>query len=182
MPPSANRRDLPVTAAADIQPHVLVVDDDPAVCHVTGQMLEMHGYQVLYAENGEKALSLFDQYDDQVSILVADVVMPKMSGIEATRKIMKSSPSARIIMVSAMGQESLVMEAIEAGASDFIVKPFKAEDVLSVVRKVLGDGWTAVTRDRSLSAQFEHSIGVTETGCEIFTLSPKGLDKPPFVS
>ncbi|WP_031337064.1 type I methionyl aminopeptidase [Rhodopseudomonas sp. B29] len=48
--------------------------------------------------------------------------------------------------------------------------------------KILSDGWTAVTRDRSLSAQFEHSIGVTETGCEIFTLSPKGLDKPPFVS
>ena len=47
--------------------------------------------------------------------------------------------------------------------------------------KVLGDGWTAVTRDRSLSAQFEHSIGVTETGCEIFTLSPKGYNSPPYV-
>ena len=46
--------------------------------------------------------------------------------------------------------------------------------------KMLDDGWTAVTRDRSLSAQFEHSIGITETGCEIFTLSPKGLDKPPY--
>jgi methionyl aminopeptidase len=46
--------------------------------------------------------------------------------------------------------------------------------------KVLSDGWTAVTRDRSLSAQFEHSIGITETGCEIFTLSPKGLHQPPF--
>jgi methionyl aminopeptidase len=46
--------------------------------------------------------------------------------------------------------------------------------------KILSDGWTAVTRDRSLSAQFEHSIGVTETGCEIFTLSPKGLDRPLF--
>ena len=46
--------------------------------------------------------------------------------------------------------------------------------------KVLGDGWTAVTRDRSLSAQFEHSIGITEDGCEIFTLSPKGLHKPPY--
>jgi methionyl aminopeptidase len=46
--------------------------------------------------------------------------------------------------------------------------------------KVLGDGWTAVTRDRSLSAQFEHSVGVTENGVEIFTLSPKGLDKPPY--
>jgi len=46
--------------------------------------------------------------------------------------------------------------------------------------KVLNDGWTAVTRDRSLSAQFEHSVGVTENGVEIFTLSPKGLDKPPY--
>jgi methionyl aminopeptidase len=46
--------------------------------------------------------------------------------------------------------------------------------------KVLEDGWTAVTRDRSLSAQFEHSIGITDTGCEIFTKSPKGLDKPPY--
>jgi len=46
--------------------------------------------------------------------------------------------------------------------------------------KVLNDGWTAVTRDRSLSAQFEHSVGVTEHGVEIFTLSPKGLDKPPY--
>ena len=46
--------------------------------------------------------------------------------------------------------------------------------------KILNDGWTAVTRDRSLSAQFEHSIGITEDGCEIFTASPKGLDKPPY--
>ena len=46
--------------------------------------------------------------------------------------------------------------------------------------KILSDGWTAVTRDRSLSAQFEHSIGVTDTGCEIFTLSPRKLDKPPY--
>jgi methionyl aminopeptidase len=46
--------------------------------------------------------------------------------------------------------------------------------------KVLDDGWTAVTRDRSLSAQFEHSIGITETGCEIFTKSPAGLDHPPY--
>ena len=48
--------------------------------------------------------------------------------------------------------------------------------------KVLEDGWTAVTRDRSLSAQFEHSIGVTKDGCEVFTYSPKGLDKPPYTT
>lgn len=62
---------------------------------------------------------------------------------------------------------------------------FTIEPMINLGRpevKVLGDGWTAVTRDRSLSAQFEHTIGVTETGCEIFTLSPKGLDKPPIIS
>jgi methionyl aminopeptidase len=48
--------------------------------------------------------------------------------------------------------------------------------------KILSDGWTAVTRDRSLSAQFEHTVGVTETGCEVFTLSPKGLDRPPLAN
>ncbi len=60
---------------------------------------------------------------------------------------------------------------------------FTIEPMINLGRpqvKVLSDGWTAVTRDRSLSAQFEHSIGVTETGCEIFTLSPKGLDQPPY--
>jgi methionyl aminopeptidase len=60
---------------------------------------------------------------------------------------------------------------------------FTVEPMINIGRadvKMLDDGWTAVTRDRSLSAQFEHSIGITETGCEIFTKSPKGLDKPPY--
>jgi methionyl aminopeptidase len=60
---------------------------------------------------------------------------------------------------------------------------FTIEPMINLGRpqvKVLSDGWTAVTRDRSLSAQFEHSIGVTETGFEVFTLSPKGLHHPPF--
>src|SRR5215470_160392 len=67
-----------------------------------------------------------------------------------------------------------------------VLKPgmfFTVEPMINLGRphvKVLSDGWTAVTRDRSLSAQFEHSVGVTETGVEIFTLSPKGLDKPPY--
>ena len=60
---------------------------------------------------------------------------------------------------------------------------FTVEPMINIGRpdcKILEDGWTAVTRDRSLSAQFEHSIGITETGCEIFTISPAGLDKPPY--
>jgi len=71
-------------------------------------------------------------------LVTMDIVMPFKSGIEATREIKKDDPDATIIMCSALGQEQLVMEAIEAGAADFIVKPFKAEEVLQVVRKVLG--------------------------------------------
>ena len=62
---------------------------------------------------------------------------------------------------------------------------FTIEPMINLGRphvKILGDGWTAVTRDRSLSAQFEHTVGVTETGCEIFTYSPRGLDEPPAVA
>jgi two-component system chemotaxis response regulator CheY len=68
-----------------------------------------------------------------------DIVMPYKSGIDATREIVQLDPAAVVIMCSALGQESLVMEAIEAGATDFIVKPFRGEDVLAVVKKVLGE-------------------------------------------
>jgi two-component system chemotaxis response regulator CheY len=66
-------------------------------------------------------------------------VMPYKSGIDATREIVQLDPNAVVVMCSALGQESLVMEAIEAGATDFIVKPFRGEDVLAVVKKVLGE-------------------------------------------
>jgi two-component system chemotaxis response regulator CheY len=65
--------------------------------------------------------------------------MPFKSGIEATREIVAMTPAAVVVMCSALGQESLVMEAIEAGATDFIVKPFKEDEVLAVVRKVLAE-------------------------------------------
>lgn len=72
-------------------------------------------------------------------LVTMDIVMPFKSGIEATREIVRFDPGATVVMCSALGQEQLVMEAIEAGAADFIVKPFKAEEVLQVVRKVFGD-------------------------------------------
>ena len=67
-----------------------------------------------------------------------DIVMPQRSGIEALQDILEAAPDARVIMCSALGQESMVMEAIQNGARDFIVKPFQQEQVLEVVRRVLG--------------------------------------------
>src|ERR671924_683095 len=89
------------------------------------------------ADDGVQAVNLFREL--KPDLVTMDIVMPFKSGIEATREIIKADSSAVIIMCSALGQESLVMEAIEAGASDFIVKPFRAEDVLAVVNKVLGE-------------------------------------------
>jgi two-component system chemotaxis response regulator CheY len=89
------------------------------------------------AVNGLEAVEKYREL--RPDIVTMDIVMPFKSGIEATREIVKHDNNAVIVMCSALGQESLVMEAIEAGASDFIVKPFRAEDVLAVVKKVLGE-------------------------------------------
>lgn len=113
---------------------VLVVDDDPAVCHVTGQMLELHGFQVLYAENGEQALELFDEYDDQVSILVADIVMPKMSGPQLAHLLRIQRPELPVLFVSGLVSYSN-FEGIMGGW--MLKKPYSPSMLASKVRDVL---------------------------------------------
>ena len=118
---------------------VLLVDDEEPARALLREILSAEpGVEIVgEAANGLEALEKYKQLRPDLTTM--DIVMPFKSGIEATREIVKHDPQAVIVMCSALGQESLVMEAIEAGASDFIVKPFKAEDVLSVVKKVLGD-------------------------------------------
>ena len=117
---------------------VLIVDDAVFMRNMIRDIFTSGGFQVVgEAANGLEAVEKFRELRPDLTTM--DIVMPFKSGIEATREIIKSDAKAVIVMCSALGQESLVMEAIEAGASDFIVKPFKSEDVLSVVRKVLGD-------------------------------------------
>jgi two-component system chemotaxis response regulator CheY len=116
---------------------VLIVDDAIFMRNMIRDIFASGGFTVVgEAANGLEAV---EKYKDlKPDLTTMDIVMPFKSGIEATREIVKFDGSALIVMCSALGQESLVMEAIEAGASDFIVKPFKAEDVLAVVKKVLG--------------------------------------------
>lgn len=113
---------------------VLVVDDDPAVCHVTGQMLELHGFQVLYAENGEQALALFDKYDDQVSILVADIVMPKMSGPQLAHLLRIQRPELPVLFVSGLVSYAN-FEGVMGGR--MLKKPYSPSILASKVREVL---------------------------------------------
>src|SRR5512135_643718 len=117
---------------------VLIVDDAVFMRSMIRDIFASGGFEVVgEAANGLEAVEKFKQLKPDLTTM--DIVMPFKSGIEATREIVKADPDAVVVMCSALGQESLVMEAIEAGASDFIVKPFKAEDVLTVVKKVLGD-------------------------------------------
>jgi len=114
---------------------VLVVDDAIFMRNLIKDILSEAGYLVVgEAGNGEEAVEKCKAL--KPDIVTMDIVMPVMSGIDAVREIKKVNSDIKIIMCSALGQESLVMEAIEAGALDFITKPFKKERVLEVLRKL----------------------------------------------
>jgi two-component system chemotaxis response regulator CheY len=95
------------------------------------------GYEVVgEAETGVQAVEQYKQL--KPDLVTMDIVMPDLGGIEAVREIVKFDPAARILMCSAMGQQALVVEAIQAGARDFVVKPFQPSRVLEAVQRVLG--------------------------------------------
>ncbi|GFN24121.1 MAG: response regulator [Thermoanaerobacteraceae bacterium] len=116
---------------------VLVVDDAAFMRMMIKDILTKNGYEVAgEAENGAKAVELYQELKPDV--VTMDITMPEMDGIAAVKAIRKMDPEAKIIMCSAMGQQLMVMEAIQAGAKDFIVKPFQQERVLQALKKVLG--------------------------------------------
>lgn len=118
---------------------VMVVDDALFMRNMLKDIFVRAGYEVVAeAENGEVALELY--LETRPDLVTMDIVMPKKSGIEALQEIMASDPDAFVVMVSALGQDSLVLEAVESGAKDFIVKPFKEEKVLDIVRRITGQG------------------------------------------
>jgi two-component system chemotaxis response regulator CheY len=100
------------------------------------EILEPEGFEVVAeAGDGVEAVEMFKEHHPD--IVTMDIVMPKKSGIEAVKNIVTLDPGARIVMCSALGQEALVMEALRAGAKDFIVKPFKPDVVVATLRKIL---------------------------------------------
>jgi len=116
---------------------VMVVDDALFMRNMLKDIFVRAGDDVVAeAENGEIALELYQEL--KPDLVTMDIVMPKKSGIEALQDIMALDASACVVMVSALGQDSLVLEAVESGAKDFIVKPFKEEKVLEIVNRVTG--------------------------------------------
>ena len=103
------------------------------------EILEEHSITVSIAEDGDIALDkIKNSKPGDFDLVLMDITMPEMDGIQALKKIKESDGSASVIMCSAMGQQAMVIESIQAGAKDFIVKPFQADRVLEAVKKVVG--------------------------------------------
>ena len=116
---------------------VLICDDAIFMRTMVGDILQQAGYEVVgEATTGAEAVERYRAL--RPDFVTMDIVMPDMGGIDAVREITKQDPTARILMCSAMGQQALVVEAIQAGAKDFVVKPFQPSRVLEAVQRVLG--------------------------------------------
>ncbi|KPU44655.1 chemotaxis protein CheY [Oxobacter pfennigii] len=116
---------------------VLIVDDAAFMRMMIKDILSNNGYEVIgEGNNGIKAIELYKK--ERPDVVTMDITMPDMDGITAVKEIRKIDPTAKIVMCSALGQQSMVMDAIQAGAKDFIVKPFQPDRVLEAIKKVLG--------------------------------------------
>jgi len=115
---------------------VMLVDDAAFMRMMLKDILSNNGYQVIgEAENGQVAVEKYSDLKPDITIM--DITMPEMDGLQAVKEIRSRDPQARVIMCSAMGQQAMVIEAIQSGAKDFVVKPFQAERVLEAVAKAL---------------------------------------------
>lgn len=115
---------------------ILVVDDAQFMRMMMRNILTGVGHEVVgEAENGLEAVEKYSELEPELTMM--DIVMPEMEGVEALRKILESHDDARILMCSATGQETLIDQAMKAGAKGFITKPFEEDDVIAAINKVL---------------------------------------------
>ena len=114
----------------------MIVDDAAFMRMMLKDILSKNGFTVVgEAENGAVAVEKYMELQPNLTIM--DITMPEMDGLQAVKEIRKRDPKARVIMCSAMGQQSMVIEAIQSGAKDFVVKPFQADRVVEAVTKAL---------------------------------------------
>jgi two-component system chemotaxis response regulator CheY len=114
---------------------VLVVDDAAFMRIRAAKVLQDNGHQVEQAENGLEAVKKYAEWRPDAVLM--DITMPEMDGLAALKEIKKLDPAARVAMVTAMGQQAIVMEALKAGAKDFVLKPFQPDRMLGALQKLL---------------------------------------------
>ncbi|RMF02188.1 MAG: response regulator [Chloroflexi bacterium] len=115
---------------------IMVVDDAQFMRVRLTKLLTGHGYDVSEAENGEQAVKTYRAARPDAVLM--DITMPEKDGLEALAEIRSFDPGARVIMLTALGQESMVIQAIKSGAKDYVVKPFDPDRVMIALQKVLG--------------------------------------------
>lgn len=116
--------------------NILITDDAMFMRTMLKSILTGAGHNIIAeASNGKEAVELYAKY--KPDLVTMDITMPELDGIGALKEIMKSDPQANVIMVTAMGQQVMVVEAVKAGAKDFIVKPFNSDKVLESVNKLI---------------------------------------------
>jgi two-component system, chemotaxis family, chemotaxis protein CheY len=116
--------------------HILIVDDAEFLRVRISKMLVGEGFEVTEAENGLKAIESYKS--KKPDLVLMDVTMPEMDGLTALKELKKIDANAKVVMLTALGQESVVLEAVKSGAKDFIVKPFDRDRVMSAINKLLG--------------------------------------------
>lgn len=118
-------------------PKVLIADDAAFMRTMLKDILSKNGFEVVgEAANGNEAAAKYDELTPD--IVTMDITMPECDGIQALKNIMSKHPQAKVVMCSAMGQQAMVIESIQAGAKDFIVKPFQPPRVIESINKALG--------------------------------------------
>ncbi|MFC4768796.1 response regulator [Effusibacillus consociatus] len=116
---------------------ILIVDDAAFMRMMIKEILTKNGYEVVgEAQDGREAVAKYKELSPDLVTL--DITMPELDGLGALKEIRQFDPNAKVIMCSAMGQQAMVIDAIQAGAKDFIVKPFQADRVLEAIHKVIG--------------------------------------------
>lgn len=117
--------------------NILIADDAKFMRMMLRKILTAEGHKVIAeASSGDETISLYAKV--RPDLVTMDIVMPNPNGIECVKKIREFDPHAKIVMVTALGQEAMVVEALKAGAADFVIKPFKAGKVIEAVDKALG--------------------------------------------
>lgn len=116
---------------------IMLVDDAAFMRMMVKKALTESGYSdFIEAQDGAEAVQKYES--EKPDMVIMDITMPNMDGLQALKKIRENDPSAKVVMCTAMGQESMVVDAIKSGAKDFIVKPFNAERVVSTVKSIVG--------------------------------------------